>query len=504
MRSSAIGVVIAIAAWAALAVGACAAPEADRPNFVYILADDLGFGDVGAYNPDSRIPTPHIDQLSAEGIRFTDAHSPASVCTPTRYALLTGRYSWRSPLSSGVLWSYGRSLIEPDRPTLASVLREQAYTTAVIGKWHLGLDWQLHEPLEGVIDTDRVETNENGWVMNMDHDLIDFARPVEGGPVTAGFDHSFILPSSLDIPPYGFFENNSLVAPMSDYTEGNDLDTGFTGAFWRPGPMMEGFDFYRVLPTFAEKAIGFLESQAERDAPFFLYLPLSAPHTPWVPTDAYDGRSQAGAYGDFVSMVDDAVGQVLDALDRFGLRENTVVVFTSDNGPFWGPASIERFGHRAAGPLRGQKADIWEGGHRVPFIVRWPGRVAAGSTSDVTTTLTNWMATSADILGVSLSPDAGEDSVSILPALLGEAPPADGPVVHHSMEGMFAVRHGPWKFVEGRGSGGFSEPVRYEPEPGEPVGQLYNLGEDPGEAVNLYADRPEIVDRLMGTLEAIR
>lgn len=478
--------------------------ETNRPNFVYILADDLGFGDVRAYNPESKIPTPHIDQLASEGMRFTDAHSPASVCTPTRYALLTGRYAWRSPLTSGVLWSYGRSLIEPDRSTVASMLQHHGYATAVIGKWHLGLDWKLNEPLQNVIDTDRVTTNENGLVMNMEHDLIDFTQPVEGGPATAGFDDSFILPSSLDIPPYGFFENNALVAPMSQFTEGNDLDTGGTGAFWRPGPMMEGFDFYQVLPTFTEKAVAYLESRAQSDEPFFLYLPLAAPHTPWVPTEDYAAASEAGTYGDFVSMVDAAVGEVLEALDRLQLSENTIVVFTSDNGPYWGPAWIERFDHHAAGELRGQKADIWEGGHRVPFIVRWPGRVAPGSTSDKTTTLTNWIATSADVLGVTLSADAGEDSVSILSELLGETRARDEPVIHHSLDGVFAIRQGPWKLVEGRGSGGFSEPRYYEPQAGEPAGQLYNLDEDLSEEVNLYLDRPELVETLTRTLDAIR
>jgi len=500
---------VIVTAWAAWAMCSCAGDEPveiepNRPNFVYILADDLGFGDVRAYNPESKIPTPHIDQLASEGMRFTDAHSPSSVCTPTRYALLTGRYSWRSPLTSGVLWSYGRSLIEPDRPTVASMLQQHGYATAVIGKWHLGLDWKLNEPFESVIETDRVTTNENGLVMDMEHDLIDFTRPVEGGPATAGFDDSFILPASLDIPPYGFFENNVPVAPMSEFTEGNDLHTGFTGAFGRPGPMMEGFDFYQVLPTFTSKAIAYLESRAESDEPFFLYLPLAAPHTPWVPTEAYHASSEAGTYGDFVSMVDAAVGEVLEALDHLQLSENTIVVFASDNGPYWGPAWIERFDHHAAGPLRGQKADIWEGGHRVPFIVRWPGRIAPGSTSDKTTTLTNWIATSADVLGVSLEAGAGEDSVSVLRELLGETRSDDEPVIHHSMEGVFAIRQGPWKLIEGRGSGGFSEPRHYQPQAGEPEGQLYNLDEDLSEELNLYLDRPELVDALTRTLDAIR
>ncbi len=494
---------------AAMAVCSCVrqapvAPASNRPNFVYILADDLGFGDVRAYNPESKIPTPNLDRLASEGMRFTDAHSPSSVCTPTRYGLLTGRYAWRSPLTSGVLWSYGRSLIEPDRPTVASMLQGHSYATAVIGKWHLGLDWQLNEPLERVIETDRVTTNDNGLVMDMEHDLIDSMKPVEGGPATAGFDHSFILPSSLDIPPYGFFENNAPVAPMTELTEGNDLDTGGTGAFWRPGPMMEGFDFYQVLPTFTEKAITYLESRAENQEPFFLYLPLAAPHTPWVPTEAHDGSSGAGTYGDFVNMVDAAVGEILESIDRLQLSENTIVVFTSDNGPFWGPEWIERFGHRAAGALRGMKADIWEGGHRVPFIVRWPGQISAGSSSDRTTTLTNWFATSADILGVPLDDGAGQDSISILPELLGEVHPEDDPVVHHSFEGVFAVRQGPWKLVEDRGSGGFSEPVHYEPQPGEPEGQLYNLDEDPSEERNVYLDRPDLVRALSQTLATIR
>ncbi len=254
-------------------------PPAERPpNVIYILADDLGYGDLGAYNAESRIPTPHLDRLASEGMRFVDAHSPASVCTPTRYALLTGRYSWRSPLERSVLWSYGETLIEPERLTLARLLGAQGYSTAVVGKWHLGLDWTFREPLDELRGTDRARVNDRGLLMDVDDELVDFEGPVGGGPISAGFDESFILPASLDIPPYVYLENNRLVAPVTEETEGNDLDTGATGAFWRPGPMMEGFDFYDVLPRFTRRAIAHIESKGTAEEPFFLYLPLPAPH----------------------------------------------------------------------------------------------------------------------------------------------------------------------------------------------------------------------------------
>jgi len=491
---------------------ACSTPEPeettsnDLPNIVYILADDLGYGDLGAYNPNSKIPTPNLNQFASQGMRFTDAHSPSSVCTPTRYGILTGRYCWRSPLERGVSWGYGRTLIDTNRVTVADLLQQQGYHTAVVGKWHLGLNWGLQGTEAEALADEDTRKNENGLITHMHPDDLDFTKPVTGGPLTLGFDYSFILPASLDIPPYVYLENDELLDMPSDSTQGSDLNTGSTGAFWRPGRMMPGFEFEQVLPTFVEKAQNYIEQQASSEQPFFLYLPLAAPHTPWVPTAEYQDTSAAGQYGDFVAMVDAYVGRVLQTLDKLELSENTLVIFTSDNGPHWKPEFIERFQHKAAGNLRGMKADAWEGGHRVPFIVRWPEQVLANSESNATTTLTSFMATVADLTGAALPNEAAEDSHSLLPVLLQQSDTIVGQeaIIHHSSRGVFAIRKGDWKLIEGRGSGGFSQPVSIEISEGDVPGQLYNLRTDPDESENVYADFPEKVEELSQLLEKFK
>ena len=296
-----------------------------------------------------------------------------------------------------------------------------------------------------------------------------------------------------------------LAAPTA-YTEGNDLNTGYTGAFWRAGQMAPGFEFDQVLPTFANKAVGFINRAVEQEKPFFLYVPFAAPHTPWVPTTSYQDTSMAGSYGDFVAMVDGAVDQILDALKVQGVENETIIVFTSDNGPFWTPALIEQYAHRSAGPLRGMKADAWEGGHRIPFIVKWPGVVPANMKTQATTTLANLMGTVADILGVTLPGDVAVDSYSILPVLKGQMSkvPGQNAVIHHSSRGFFAIRQGPWKLILGRGSGGFSVPQVMEPQPEQAQGQLYHLSNDPSETRNLYQAQPAVVEALSAELERIK
>jgi len=489
-------------------VGSEKSKEASLPNIIYILADDLGYGDVSVYNSESKIHTPNIDKLASEGMRFTDAHSPSSVCTPTRYALLTGRYSWRSRLPKGVLRGYGQSIIEEDRSTVASILQEQGYTTGVVGKWHLGLDWELKSAYRDSINSASIRRNENGIITQMNGDWVDFTKQPSGGPLSHGFDYSYILPASLDMAPYCYLENDILTAIPDEHTPGNELNSPSyaTGAFWRAGRIAKGFDFYEVLPNFINKASDFISRHANDKDPFFLYVPLAAPHSPWVPKDSYEDTSGAGEYGDFVKMVDAEVGRLLRSIEDSGISENTMVVFTSDNGPFWKPDFIERFEHRSASHYRGMKADIHEGGHRIPFVVRWPGMVEAGSQSGVTTTLTNLITTCADIVGVTLDDKTGEDSESILPVLLegDHAKVEITPVVHHSSKGLFAIRKGPWKLIEGRGSGGFSVPVIIEPAKGEAKGQLYNLVDDPSEKNNLYLDNPDVVISLTQELNKIR
>ncbi len=468
-----------------LVVAACAAvgaslSAAERPNIVYILADDLGQGDPQSYNPDSRIAMPAVDQLAAQGRIFTDAHSPSSVCTPTRYGVLTGRYCWRSRLKRGVLFGYSPSLIEPDRPTVASFLAEQGYHTAGFGKWHLGLQ---------------------------DQEKVDYAKPLVPGPTTVGFAYYFGIPASLDMEPYVWFENDRTVEQPTAHTPGSRRRWDGGGGFWRAGPMAPSFDFYDVLPKTAERAAEYIRQRGEKpDEPFFMYVPLSSPHTPWMPTEEFQGGTPVGWYGDFVHQTDAEVGKILAALDEAKLTDNTLVIFTSDNGSHWRPQDIEEFKHDAHNGLRGMKADIWEAGHRVPFVARWPGKIPPGTQDNELTTLTDLFATVAAILDKPLPEHAAEDSVSMLPALLGQ--PRDKPLreaaVHHSLNGTFAIRQGDWKLIEALGSGGFTAPRVVQPQPDGPQGQLYNLADDPAETKNLWSERPEIVARLSKLLETYR
>lgn len=448
---------------------------AARPNIVYILADDMGYGDLGCYNAGSKIPTPYIDRLASQGVRFTDAHSPSAVCTPTRYGILTGRYCWRSRLTRGVLNGYSPALIEPGRLTVPAMLKRQGYRTACAGKWHLGLG---------------------------SAEKTDYAGPLVPGPNAAGFDYFYGIPASLDMPPYVWVENERVEALPTAHTAGIRERRGI---FWREGPMAPGFRHDGVLPRITGKALEYLRAQ-QAGQPFFLYLALTAPHTPWLAAPRFRGSSAAGEYGDFTAMVDDAVGRVLHALETRGLARDTLVIFTSDNGAHWLPDEIERWSHRANHHLRGQKADIWEGGHRVPFIARWPGRIPAGAASAETTCLTDLMATAAEIAGFALPAGAGEDSFSMLPALLGNGSgkPIREAVVHHSGDGHFSIRQGEWKLIPVRGSGGFTPPKVYEPKPGEPAGELFNLADDPSERRNLYLDRPEVAARLAALLDRYR
>jgi len=458
------------------------AQEASPPHVVLILADDLGIGDLGSYNPASKIPTPRLDRVAAEGMRLLDMHSPSAVCTPTRYGVLTGRYCWRTRLKRGVLNGYSPALIEPGRATIASMLRARGYATACIGKWHLGLGSAKRT---------------------------DYSAPLRPGPVTVGFDRFHGIPASLDMVPYVYVDDDRVVeAPTATVEKSGHRRQG-GGGFWRGGATAPSFRHADVLPVAAERAEAWIEQHARGDQPLFLYMPLSAPHTPWLPSEELRGKSDAGYYGDFVAMVDSVVGRIDDALQRAGIAQDTLLVVTSDNGAHWPRADIAHYQHRANGPYRGQKADIWEGGHRVPFVARWPGRIAPGSTDDETACLTDLLATTAALVSCEVPEGAGEDSHDLSPVLLGEE--RDGPIrestIHHSLHGMFAIRVGRWKLIEGRGSGGFTNPRRIAEEDlaeGEPRGQLYDLIADPAESDNRFNDEPEVVARLMSILERSR
>ena len=458
--------------------------QTDRPNIVYILADDLGYGDVSCFNPESKIPTVHIDRVAREGVVFTDAHSGSAVCTPTRYGIMTGRYCWRSPLKAHVLEGHSPPLINEDRLTVASLLKSRGYRTACIGKWHLGLGW-------ATTDGDSPHPNN-----------LDYAKPINAGPTMLGFDYFFGIPASLDMTPYLYVENDHVVTPPTEHIEASKAP-----AFFRGGPIAPGFKHAEVLPTLTRKAVQCIDDHAATSpgTPLFLCFPLSAPHAPIVPTPEHEGKSKAGVYGDFVCEVDWAVGQVLDALERNGMAENTLVVVTSDNGP--APVAdfkkLRAMGHESSYHFRGYKADIYEGGHRIPFVARWPKRIKPGTSCDHLTCLTDLMATLAVLVGKKLPDNAGEDSVSMLPALLGTVTqPARQAIVHHSADGYFSIRQGAWKLEFCAGSGGWSEPKEPEAEKlGLPPVQLYDLNAEIGERTNVQDKHPEVVERLTKLLE---
>jgi arylsulfatase A-like enzyme len=450
-----------------------AADTAKPPNVLVILADDMGYGDIGAFNAQSKIPTPNLDRLSKQGMRFTDAHAPGSVCIPSRYGLLTGRYLFRNPRKFN-----SESLIEPGRLTIASLLKRAGYTTAAVGKWHLSFD-----------------SGPN----------FDYRKPLRGGPVDRGFDSFFGLHASLDIPPYFLIDNDRPVAAPTEHIEASNSRgwSPIQGAFWRAGAIAPGFHHADILPLLTSKAVDYLKARRGKEQPFFLYVALTAPHTPWLPLEPFQNKSGAGAYGDFAMQVDDAVGRILAALDQAGQADRTLVFFTSDNGPVWFETDARRFGHRSASIYRGMKGDAWEGGHRMPFIARWPGKITPGTTSREVICFTDMLATFASLTGQSLPNEAGEDSFDILPALLGRtgSKPLREATIHQSSRGVLALRQGDWKLIQQLGSGGFSQPARVAPKPGQPIGQLYNLADDPSEQKNLYAEHPEIVRRLTEILE---
>jgi len=470
-----------------------------RPNIVFILADDMGYGDLACQNPQSKIPTPNLDRLAAEGMRFTDAHSPSAVCSPTRYGVLTGRYAWRTRLKKGVLWCWDKPLIVPDRLTVGKLLKARGYDTACIGKWHLGWNWPTTD------GRDPVGMGKNAANAGAN---VDFMQSITEGPTARGFDYYFGT-DVPNFPPYCFIEN--------ERTVGVPTVPKPSSVFGCPGPMLEGWKLAEILPGLAKKAAqwidakgGRLQNKAFRQTqgnPFFLYMPLTAPHTPIAPDAKSRGKSQAGAYGDFVYQVDHVVGQVLSALKRNGFADNTLVIFTSDNGSpgrdgakmSGATSSVRRFGHNPSHVYRGIKADIWEGGHRVPFIARWPGRIRPDSVCNEAICHVDFIATCADIFGAELPRNAGEDSFSFLSLLLDK--PRNGPrreaVIHHSGNGMFAVRQGDWKFIDGIGSGGWSGKGDGLP------GQLYNMALDPIEQNNLYSDpdHQDVVGRLKHLLE---
>jgi len=401
--------------------------ETPPPNIVFIFADDMGYGDVVAHNPErGKIPTPHMDQMAKEGMLFTDAHTSSSVCTPSRYSLMTGRYNWRTKKQASVLNGYGKPLIPTTRMTVASLLKKQGYETAMMGKWHIGMELPKGKKGQGRVDWKGTITN---------------------GPFDLGFDYFYGISASLDMPPYIYIENNKFDGECTVEIEPHPR---------RKGPAHADFKVIDVLDVLAQKSVAFIQSQ-KKEKPFFAYLSLPSPHTPIVPTPKWQGKSGLGDYGDFMMQTDDFVGQIVKALDDSGFSDNTLLIVSSDNGCSARQAdapALEKAGHFPSAQFRGYKSDIWEGGHRVPFIAKWPAQVKAGSRNDSILCLTDFMATCADLSKSEMPGDAGEDSVSFLPALLGkEIKTSRKGIIHHSIKGHFAYREGKWKLILSKGSG---------------------------------------------------
>jgi len=455
------------------------APQ-NNPNIVIILADDMGYGDVQVLNPGSKIPTPNINSLAEEGVTFTDAHSPSAVCTPTRYGLLTGRYCWRSRLKRGVQNGYGEPLIETNRPTIASLLKEVGYNTGIVGKWHLGLGFQKNK-----------------------NDEFDFSKSVIYSPNNVGFDYSYVIPASLDFPPYVYIENSEI----TEFPSIEETASKFP-AFWRKGERSPIFVMENTLDHLLKKANNYIEENANKENPFLLYFPLTAPHKPVLPHERFRGKTNLGPYGDFVLQVDWTVGEVLKKLDELKIADNTLVIYTSDNGSFMyrknagepdhlTDETLQEFdetNHTSNYIFRGTKADIWEAGHHVPFFVRWPKYFEAGTKVENTISLTDIYSTLANILNHPQKPGSGEDSFSFYQLLNGNnSDYSRAPVVHHSVSGMFAIRKGDWKLVLGNGSGGREQP---KGNSFEKLYQLFNLKEDLSEKNNVIEKYPEIAAEL--------
>ena len=488
--------VLTIAWWSyPAALQAASAP----PNIVVIYADDLGYGDIQCYNPKrGKIPTPHVDKLASQGMRFTDAHSSSGVCSPSRYTILTGRYHWRSRLQRGIVRLWGPPLITPDRLTIGGLTKKHGYHTACIGKWHLGWDWPIPAGKRKLFSSTGYGGKKNLSATDEQRAAWRevFSKPISGGPLAVGFDEYF----GTDVPnwpPYCFIQNDRTVGIPSEYAA---PELFIKNQASQQGPALKGWKLEPILPALGDRAAAFIQREAKTPKPFLIYMPLTSPHTPLSVNAQWKGKSKLNLYADFVMETDVIVGQVLEALEKSGAAKNTLVIFTSDNGcaPYIGVTDLEKMGHYPSGPLRGYKADAWEGGHRVPFVVRWPGVVKPKSSCDQLVQQADLLATFAEILGAKLPVSAGEDSFSLMPLFKGGTGPIREHAVSASIGGTPSVRMGQWKYIPARGSGGWGKGGDLS----QPV-QLYDLADDLGESRNLAAKNPKQVERMKALLEKL-
>ena len=478
----------------------CTTSENKLPNIVIIYADDMGYGDLNCQNPDSKIPTPNLDNLASEGMRFTDAHSSSGICSPSRFALLTGMYHWRR--QHGIVGAFGKPFFKDTDVTLPQVLKTKGYTTAAIGKWHLGWDWEFkNEPSAEVMQWGRKRK------VYLPED-IDWSKPVGGGPLERGFDYYF-GDGTINFPPYAWVENDRIIEAPTELMDIENIGFETKEGRWefRPGPKVKDWNPYEVLPTLSDKAVEYINRQDD-EKPFFLYFALPSPHAPIIPNDEFDGKSLAGGYGDFMVQTDWVAGQLLNALKEKGLDDNTIVIFSADNGPesyAWERAL--KFGHFSMGDFRGLKRDVWEGGHHVPFIIKWPGQIEAGSVSDEVISQVDIMATLAKITEITLPENAAPDSYDLTPVIKGETyeSPLRAATIHNTYDSKWGIRQGDWLYISSSTGGHRTPPEEFKKIRGytdfETPEILFNMKEDPEQRVNLYKKHPDKVKEMENLLQ---
>jgi arylsulfatase A len=475
-----------------------AAPTKPKhPNILLLYADDLGYGDLRSYNPASKIPTPHLDRLASQGARFTDAHSSSGICSPSRHALLTGRYHWRD--FHGIVDSFGPPAFQNGTPTLQEMLRQNGYHTACIGKWHLGWDWKA-------IRKPNAKPRTSGKQTIWSPDAFDWSLPIPGGPLDQGFDHYF-GDDVINFPPYCWIEDRKVLQAPDTL-----MDTAAWKAIkegnWecRPGPMATGWDPYHNLPETTRRGVEYIHARKIHDQPFFLYFAYPSPHAPIIPNDRFDGSSQAGPYGDFVHETDDSVGQLLRALEESGQAANTLVIFSADNGPeHYAYPRDKTFQHSSNHPLRGLKRDLYEGGHRVPLIARWPGTIPAGQVIEALVGQIDLMATLAHIIGHELPENAAIDSINLTPLFQQSDAAPRQTLIHNTHAGRYAIRQGDWLLIDGKDGYHTARNDAWEARHGYPADdklpvELYDLKNDLAQKNNLAAQHPERVAKLQALL----